>query len=307
MSAGWVAVGVRARGITRRCLSPELVREVAASSTLESAIDALGSTQYGQELRVDQRLEQAQRSVTATLLWNTRVLAGWAPRRGVTMLRALLGAYEISNVIGHLQRLAGMEAPAAHQLGALATAWPRLERTESREQLRHVLAASPWGDPGGDQPEDIGVAMRASLYDRMIAAVPVATGWAGAATLLLVARQHFLAGRDLPAPARLSASRVVGAAAVSASTLAEMAAAAPSSARWVLAGITDPSDLWTAEARWWGRLVRDGWALHRRPVLAAETMVGTVAVTAGDAWRVRAALELADQGGGPLEILHAVV
>ena len=293
--------------MTRRCLSRDLIREAAASPTLDSALEAFSFTPYGQELQVGQTLSQAQRSVTATLLWNFRVLAGWAPRQGVTILRALLGGFEISNVTEHLQRLAGAEPPAAYQLGALATAWPRLERTTSSEQLRQVLATSPWGDPGGGRSEDIRVAMRASLYDRMIAAVPAATGWACAATLLLVARQHFLVGRELSAPARLSASRVLGAAAVSASTLAELAAAAPSSARWVLADVSDPSNLWAAEARWWGRLARDGWTLNRRAMPAAETLVGAVALMASDAWRVNGALELADRGGGPLEILDAVV
>ena len=168
MSAGWVAVSVRAGSMTRSCLDRDRARALAASPKLQSALAALNTTQYRHQVQAGQTLAQAQRAVTSTLLWNLRVLAGWAPRHGVTVLRALAGEAEISNVVDHLQRLAGSEAPPPYQLGGLATTWPRLSRTASSGEVRSVLATSPWGDPGGSTPDEVGMSMRASLYDRLV-------------------------------------------------------------------------------------------------------------------------------------------
>jgi hypothetical protein len=71
-------------------------------------------------------------------------------------------------------------------------------------------------------------------------------------------------------------------------------------------GVEDPDALWEAEARWWARVDHEGAALARRPVAGRPSIVGATALLAVDAWRVRAALELAARGGGPTEVLHAV-
>ena len=44
----------------------------------------------------------------------------------------------------------------------------------------------------------------------------------------------------------------------------------------------------------------------RRSTPGPEILVGAVALLAVDAWRVRAALEVAAHGGGPLEALDVV-
>jgi hypothetical protein len=122
---------------------------------------------------------------------------------------------------------------------------------------------------------------------------------------LLLARE-VAAGRELPDRAAMSAARVVGPAAAAARTQSELAAALPTSARWVLEDVTDSADLWQAEAGWWRRVERDGFALARRSNPGQTVLVGAVAMMAADAWRVRAALELAARGGRPVEVFDAV-
>ena len=82
----------------------------------------------------------------------------------------------------------------------------------------------------------------------------------------------------------------------------------PSDCRWVLAGVRDPVDLWRAEAGWWRRVEDDAFGLRRRAAFGRATVVGAAALLAVDAWRVRAALEVAARGGyGPaMEAFDAV-
>ncbi len=307
MSISWVAGSVRARAMSGRRVGYQAARNLALSPNLESALAGLARTPYGHDVRLDQTLADAQHAVVDTLAWNLRVLAGWVPREGVTMLRVLAGALEAANVEEHLRHLAGAApVPPPYRLGGLATAWPRLAATTSPDLLRAGLAASPWGDPGGVTRRQIGLAMRTALADRIMAAVPAAAGWAAADTALLVAREVFLQGRELSPRARIVASRILGPAALSATSLPALVAALPSGSRWVLADIEEPADLWLAEAHWWRRLERDGLALSRRAGAGPEAMVGAVAILAADAWRVRAALELAARGGTPVEVFDAV-
>ncbi len=72
---------------------------------------------------------------------------------------------------------------------------------------------------------------------------------AGAA--LLLARERYAAGRSLPGAAVAPALRLLGAGWLEAASLPEAARRLPAPARWVLAGVADPADLWQAEARWW--------------------------------------------------------
>ena len=182
MTVGWVAGSVRARAMSRRRLGRHGVRALAGRVSLGDALATLDGSPYGHDVRPGQSLEQAQRSVVETFVWNMRVLSGWVPRDGVTVLRVLLGAVEISNTADHLQRLAGDSVAAPFRLGALATAWPRLTRTTPPDEVRQVLAASAWGDPGTAAARDIVLAMRTCLADRAMAAVPSAAAWAAGAT-----------------------------------------------------------------------------------------------------------------------------
>ncbi|MFZ2013463.1 MAG: hypothetical protein WAV00_06550 [Nocardioides sp.] len=306
MSAGWVGVSVRGRAMTNRRVGRVAARGLAARSSLDDALTALAHTSYGHALRGASDLETAQRAVVEATLWNVRVLAGWAPRQGVAILRALAAVLEAANIRDHLRLLEGTTIPSPYRLGGLSTAWPRVAVTGSVEEVRSVLTTSPWGDPAGGAPHDIALMLQTSLSDRVIAAVPEAAAWASGATALLVAREVVRDRRDLPAAARRSAARVLGDRGLRAGSVPELAGLVPAQARWALTEVHEPAGLWEAEGRWWGRVERDAFALVRRPTSGPEVLVGAVALLAVDTWRVRAALELAARGGGPMEVFDAV-
>ena len=243
-----------------------------------------------------------QDAVAGSVLWHLRILAGWVPETGVRVLRVLAGGFEIANVDQHLVELSGGTARPPFRMGMLATAWPRLAGTASTAQVRLVLSGSPWGDPGGNTAHDIRVGMRLAWARRVCARIPEAAGWALAATALLLATERFVGGRPAPAGAR----RLLGSRAEAASSIDEVAAALPPAAAWVLDGVTRPVDLWRAQARWWRRVRTDGDVLLARPGFAAAAAVGAAAVLAGDAFLVRAALEVAARGGGALEDFDAL-
>ncbi|MFF4650739.1 hypothetical protein [Streptomyces sp. NPDC001380] len=188
-------------------------------------------------------------------------------------------------------------APPPYRLGALATAWPRLARTRTPAGLRAALAASPWGDPGGDTPAAVALWLRTDAAVRTAAAVPAAAPWAAGRLALLTAREVHLHGRPLPEPAARHAAGLLGRAAPRAATLADCRRLLPGPARWALDGVDAPAGLWRAEARWWARLEHDGLALLRTRRPGPPPVVGAAAVLAADAWRVRAALQCAARGG----------
>lgn len=301
MSAGWVAGSVRARIMARRRLGPEATRRLASSGSLSDALRALAATRYGRNVWPDQGLAAAQHEIAGTLLWDLRVLAGWLPPDGVRLLRTLGAWFEVANVDEKLQVLAGLPADAEFQLGALATAWPRLRQAESGAALRAALAASAWHDPGGEDLHTVRLGMRARWAVRAAALGDPVHTWATGAAALLVAGERFAAGRAVNPTILGGALNLLGPAAQSATTLDELADGLPPRAKWVLAGITVPADLWRAEHAWLTRVEQDGVRLLRTSSLDGEVVLGAVAVMVCDAWRIRAALEIAARGGMPLE------
>jgi hypothetical protein len=306
MSTAWVAVGVRSTAIRRRRLGLTAVRALAASPSLDAALQVLAGGPYGHDVRANQSLEQAQRAVVATLVWNLRVLAGWAPRDGVALLRALAAPIEAVNIDEHVRRASEGSAPPPYRLGALATAWPRLAATADAPSLRRVLARSSWGDPGSDDRHDISVALRLSLAERVSVEVRDARPWAAGAAALVLARELGLRAAPPSTRVRLLASRVLGRAAGNADSLAALRAGLPAVAEWALSDATEPEELWRAEAAWWARVDRDAAGMAPQGGADARTLVGTVARLAVDAWRVRGALELAARGGRVVEDFDAV-
>lgn len=307
MTAAWVAGSVRARSMTRRRLGRDAVRRLAGEPSLDAALGVLVRTPYGHDVRLGMSLAEAQRAVHGALVWNVRVLGGWVPRDGAALLRVLLAPFEIANVADHLRRLRGEDAPAPYRLGSLSTAWPRLAAAGDTARLRAALAASTWGDPGGTEPDEIVWAMRLSLADRAVAVSPTAAPWASGAVALLLARGLLLDRPDLTPGARLSAARVVGPAAAAATTLAELRPRLSRSASWALTGVSGGEDLWHAEARWWARVEQDAVALTRSPRPGAEVVLGAVALLGVDAWRTRAALEVAARADASPGDLDTVV
>ena len=122
-----------------------------------------------------------------------------------------------------------------------------------------------------------------------------------AAAALLVAGERFVAGRALDPAVVGCVLGLLGTAAYHAATLDELAEGLAPRAKWVLAGITAPGELWRAEETWLARVEQDGLRLLRTSSLDSAVVLGAVAVMGCDARRIRAALEVAARGGVPLE------
>lgn len=325
MSAGWVAGSVRARALARRRIGTEEARRLAACGSLDDALAMLAATAYrigpGAPSRSGEppggpaahgghgtqgALAEAQHAIAEALLWDLRVLAGWLPQGGAQLMRALAGWFEIANVAERLAELAGRPPGPVFRLGALATAWPQLRRSGSLAELRSVLAASAWKDPGGDTADALAVGMRARWAQRVAALGEPAQTWAASALVLLIAGERFGAGRPHNPVLRSVAATLLGPQAARADTLDELAGRLPRRLSWVLEPAAAAADLWRAEAAWWARTERDGRDLLAGSGLDKRPVLGAVVVLAADAWRVRAALEIAARGGGPIEVFDAV-
>lgn len=297
MSAGWVSGSVRARALARRCLGRDGARRLAASGSLDSALRELAGTGYGRNAHPGLDVAEAQHEIAGTLLWNLRVLAGWLPRDGVAMLRTLAGWFELANV----DEMLAARSRLSFELGALETAWSRL-RTAGPSGLRAALAASAWEDPGGDSARAIRLGMRVRYTARVARLGDPARTWAAGAAALLLAGERFVAGRAADPAVLGPALGLLGGSAARAGSLPELSAGLPSRARWVLAGIGEPDDLWRAEATLRTRVEQDGTRLLRTSGLESDAVLGAAAVMACDALRVRAALEAAARGSGASQL-----
>jgi hypothetical protein len=306
VSAGWVAGSVRARAIARRRLGADGARQLAACSSLEEALSGLAASAYGGAARDRQGLAEVQHAVAATVLWDLRVLAGWLPPGGLRLMRPVAGWFEIANIDELLEQLAGRPAGDPFELGALATAWPRLRRSASAAELRAGLAASAWKDPGGDSGLEVRVGVRACWAERVAGLGGPAQTWGASGLALLVAAERFVAGRRLNPAVQAVARSLLGAAAAGAATFADLRDRLPTQLTWVLEPAHSVADLWRAEAAWWARLERDGFRLLRSSSLDWHPVLGAAALLTADARRVSAALDPAARGGIPLEAYDAL-
>jgi hypothetical protein len=306
MTAGWVAGSVRARALARRRIGAGGARVLAATESLDAALATLSTTPYQRGVRHGRDLAEAQHGIAATLLWHLRVLAGWLPPAGAELARVLCGGFEIANVDELLQRFDGGVTEPDFHLGTLATAWPQLAGASSRGDLRARLAASPWGDPGGDASAAIQAGMRLAWAVRIATAAPEARPWCTAGAALLVARERFLAASSAAEGALARAKPLVGVAALDSTSVPEFVDRLPRAARWVFDDVDGPDGLWLAEAHWWAQVERDGFGLLAKSGFGPGPVLGALAVLAVDAWRVRAALELTARGGVPMEVFDAL-
>ncbi|MFJ9370054.1 hypothetical protein ACIRRA_37330 [Nocardia sp. NPDC101769] len=293
MNALWVAGNVRATGMLVRRLDAAAVHEIAASGSLPAAQRRLAESSYGRRVRVGATLIETEHAIGAETVWRLRVLAGWQPRTGVTVIRLLAGAFEVADIAALAATLAGAAPRPPYELGALTTAWGRVRDRRSPHELRAALARTAWGDPGADDVSDIADGVAVGWATRVASTVPDAERWAMGALALLTARRHLLDGRPFPEPTARRLTRLLGPAAATSRELTALRTTLPASARWALDGVEHPEDLWRAEFRWWRRLEQDGRELVRERRFGASTLVGTVALLAADAWRVRAALQVA--------------
>jgi hypothetical protein len=277
MTASWVAGTVRARAMARRALGADLARQLAACQSLPEAQRMLERTPLRGAAEPGLSLSAAQHAIAEIVLWDLRVLAGWLPLDGVGLLRLLSGWFEIANVDELLLALAGRPSGAEFQLGALATAWPRLRGARSSAELRQALAASAWRDPGGDTSRDIRFGMRTRWAARVAGTGKWTGAWAKAAAAITS-----LGGPGSPSQTGYGRTR---------STLSSTVMAA---------------EPWQAEADWWRQVERDGRVLLRSSATDSGPVLGAVVVMAADARRVRAALATAARGGLALETYDAL-
>ena len=289
--AGWV----RGRGLLRRRLGADGAARLARSDGLASALDQLSSTTYGPAVRSGMHLEQAQRAVQSVLLWHMRILAGWGPASGVNPMRTLAGGFEIANVVGHLVSLEGGPTAPPYELGSLSTAWGAVRAASGPAGVRAALSRSGWGDPSGDDPGTVLLAMRMSWARRIVDEVPPAAPWARSAATLVWSGlvSEGISGELNPGLARLFQA-VLG--------LHFQDQAVPDRP------VPDRDPRW-AEADWWLQVEGQSRSLLAHGTPGIDTTVAVIGLLAADAWRVNAALAMAghmESGGYTAGLFDAV-
>lgn len=301
MKPGWVAGVTRGRLLLSRTIGAGHARAIAGSRSLADGLSMLAGSAYGERVHAGEDLADAERAVAETLLWHLRILAGWLPAAGASLMRVLAGWLEINNIDARLAALAsdGHE-PAPLTLGGLATAWPAIERARSVNEVVEAVASSAWGRVPGHSAAELALGLRVAWARRVSRAAPGATDWVAGAAALLVARERLLAaaaGSGAEHAEQLAQLPGIGDRALSASSLQELRSALPASASWALEGVDAPTELWRAELRWWGRVERDARSLLRSTDDEA-VVLGAVALLAHDARRTIWALEASAHGGG---------
>ena len=302
MGVGWVAGSVRARLLARHRAGIEGAREVADASSIDAARAQLGTTPYARAITGTSSVRDAQHAIWSSVLWDTRVLAGWLPLPGVQAARAFAAFFEIQNLEDALASVEHDGEPR-FDLGSLGTVPSHTREAPSASELREQLRHSAWRDPGTSDPAGMLLNVRLEWARRLTEIEPAAE-WGNGLAALIAARQ--VAEREQAVdPDLVRRFPRFGRHVLDAATLPALASALPAPARWVLEGIDRPEELWRAEAGWWRRVDRDGERLlhSTRPGLAVAT--GAIAVRMADAWRIAAALDVASRGGRGREVLDA--
>jgi len=294
MSAAWVAGAVRGRLMLEHCAGIKSVQEVARQETLAAGASVLAGTKYA-AVAGAASLEEAERELAGSLALQLRVLAAWLPSDGAGLLRVLAGWFELANIEDRLAYLAGGRLWPPVQLGVLASVWDAASQFEDPGELRRLLRDSPWGEPAGDERDEIGLALRFGWARRVARQIPEARGWAAGAAAILLASELVLTGRP-PAPT-IVPTALLGSDWPGADSLAELRRRLPTSASWPLAGIEEPEELWRAEPSWWRQVGDDARTMLTSGWQGRGTVVGVVGLLALDAVRVAAALAVAATGG----------
>jgi hypothetical protein len=221
------------------------------------------------------------------------------------VVRTLAGAWEIANLSLVLASMRGATPVTTYELGDLATISRRYLSASSPRDLRRLLAVSAWGDPFTDEPAELLGWMRLRWGERVATVVPGASDWAAGYLALEIARALFVDGRR---PGRRGwPVSPLGTGWEKGSSIPDLARRLAPRARSTLAGVEDGTGLWSAEARWLSAVER--MALERQDRIrpgSAEEVVASAVVLGADAWRTRAALEVASRGGQPLEAFDAL-
>lgn len=305
MKADWVAASVRARAMARRRVGAGACRRLAGRSSIAAALRDLEGTGYAAPLDGVSGLEDAQRATADAVLWQMRVLAGWLPAGGTRLVRAAAAGFERENILTLARHLDGAPDRPEHALGALATAWPRLRGSTTREELDAALRRSPWGDPGEGDPAELADVLRIGWLRELVAAAPQARPWVATAAALTVGRLVVVDGSRPSPRLRRLVRPLIGEVWAKSGDLTDLRSALPVALRGVLDGIDRPQELWRAEVRAVATVEDDAFGLLRTAMPGPSVVLGAIAVLAVDAWRLRAALAAAEAGGGS-EVLDAV-
>lgn len=300
MSAGWVAATVRAKALLSRRAGRAVSQEIAQQPTLAAALALLAKTGYRRFLPENASVTEAERAVSRAVVWNLRVLGGWLPRAGTSVFRVLVADFETANVADRLRVLGedGAATSAPYRLGALATAGDRVSAAASADELRHLLAASAWGDPGTADPADVIDYLRVRSASRLAELSAVTEKWGAAATALAIARQQFLIGRTPTVATAKRARPLIGTAALTAADWRGFVSGLPSrTAGWVFEEIDGPQRLWLAELNWWSRVEKDATDLARSASYDMAPSLGCATLLLADAHAVRHAIGAAARGG----------
>lgn len=307
MNADWVAASVRARSLAQRRVGAGASRRIAAQPSLAGGLALLAETVYADRLDGASTLAAAERASRETVLWHLRVLAGWLPATGTRLARAAAGAYERDNILNLAHRLTDDRSTAKpYDLGSLESAWQRLQLATSPEALTDALRTSPWGDPGPGNATALRDVLTLVWLRRLAEVTPAARPWASAVATLTVARLRLVDRAEPSARLRQLVRPLLGDRWEHAGDITELQAVLPRSAQAVLRGISTPEDLWRAESRVRATVETDGFRLLRSSLPGPDVVLGSIAVLAMDAWRVRAALAAASAGTGSSEVLDAV-
>jgi hypothetical protein len=185
----------------------------------------------------------------------------------------------------------------------LSSVWGRVAEAQSAGELRSALAGSSWGDPGGEEPHRIHLALRLGWARRVTTQVPEARAWAAGAAAILLAEELFLSRRRPDAVLVRRAD--LGSAWPEAETPAELRARLPRHAAWALEGVAEPAELWRSELAWWRSVGIAAEAMVRSHREGRAVVVGAVALLGLDA--VRVATALAAAAGPPSSVSREAV
>jgi hypothetical protein len=306
MTTGWVAAALRGRSLTAQLLGPHGQRQLASAPSWPSALEMLAATVYGKELAPDADRAATQLAAANSTAWQLRVLAGWVPPSGRSIVRVAAAPLEILNVEQHLRQLSGGDQRAPILLGSLASAWPRIERCTTPETVREALAVSVWSDPGGSASSDITLGMRTAWVRRAVRHVPPATSWALGYLAMLAARELYSFDREIAATTGRHVDRLLGQSWRRAATLAEFRDGLAPAAVWPLAEVESADDLWRGEVAVHRRVATDAARLAARNRFDQRVVVGIVGLLMSDLYGVLAAVETAGRGGQAVEVFDAV-
>jgi hypothetical protein len=317
VTAGWVAASTRGRSLLHRTIGADTARTLATADSWHEARAQLATSMYGASLPADADRRTARAVSSEATVWQLRVLAGWLPPASSGLARTFAAPVEIADIDRHLARLdrvgnptirsGGVDVPQPVPLGSLATAWPRVARATTLDQVRNALARSPWGDPGGTDRATIGVALRVAWGRRLVRQAPVTTDWVHGAAAVLIARERFLFGREIPEIPARTLDQLLGTTWRRASSVDSLADDLPRSASWSLAAAGSSADgLWQSELAVIRRVGDDATTIVGSGRNGRDTVAAVMALLLVDLWRVVAAIESAGRAFVPAEVFDDV-